>query len=129
MRSAASIRVRSADPAGLGRLPAVVLGMVVAVVTATGIGFTLSFLLRNPIAGVVGVVALSLGEQLLTAVIPDELERYGPTASGSVLVTEGGANGFSSEWFVLAGRQPRLPGARARGDRAVRAPGGVNEVP
>jgi hypothetical protein len=89
------------DPAGLGRLPAVVLGTVVAVVTATGIGFTLSFLLRNPIAGVVGVVALSLGEQLLRGVIPDDLERYGPTASGTVLVTEGGANGFSGEWFVL----------------------------
>jgi hypothetical protein len=91
------------DPAGLGRLPAVVLGTVIAVVVATGIGFTLSFLLRNQIAGVVGVVALSIGEQLMSAVIPDDLERYGPTASGSVLVTEGGANGFSSDWLVLLG--------------------------
>jgi hypothetical protein len=89
------------DPAGLGRLPAIVLGTVAAVVVATGIGFTLSFLLRNPIAGVVGVVALSLGEQLLSAVIPDDLERYGPTASGTALVVEGGASGFSGDWFLL----------------------------
>ena len=89
------------DPAGLGRLPAIVVGTIVAVVTATGIGFTLSFLLRNQIAGVVGVVALSLAEQLLSAVTPDDLERYGPTASGTALVVEAGANGFSGDWFVL----------------------------
>ena len=92
-----------AEPAGLGRVPALVIGLAVALASATAIGFTLSFLLRNPIAGVVGVVALSIGEQLLAADIPADLRQYGPTASATALVTEAGTHGFGGDWFVYLG--------------------------
>ena len=112
------------DPAGLGRLPAIVVGTIVAVVTATGIGFTLSFLLRNQIAGVVGVVALSLAEQLLSAVTPDDLERYGPTASGTALVVEAWGERLLGRLVRAAGHKPGVPRAPARSSGALRAPRG-----
>jgi hypothetical protein len=90
------------DPA-VARVPAIVLGAATAVVTAASIGYALSFVLRNQIAGIVGVVALSIGEQLLGIVVPDDLERYGPTTSGTLLVTAAGGAGFSGDWLVLFG--------------------------
>lgn len=90
-----------ADPDGLARVPAIVIGGAAAVITSAAIGFALSFVLRNQIAGIVGVVALSIGEQLLSIVIPDDLEQYGPTTSGSLLVTNAGATGFGGDWPVL----------------------------
>lgn len=91
-----------ADPDGLGRVPALVIGAAIAIVTSAAIGFAIAFVLRNQIAGLVGVIGLNFGEQILAGVIPRDIMRFAPTTSGTGLVTEAGAHGFSAEWLLYA---------------------------
>ena len=89
-----------ADPDGLGRVPALVVAAAIAIVTSAALGFAIAFVLRNQIAGLVGVIGLNFGEQILGGVIPRDIMRFAPTTSGTSLIAEAGANGFSADWLV-----------------------------
>ena len=91
------------DPTTVGRLPAILVSAVIAILVSTALGFAIAFVTRNAIAGIVGVVALNFAEGILGIVIPRDLVRYGPTNAGTTLVSEAGGAGFGAEWLPVLG--------------------------
>ena len=70
----------------LGRLPLVIGGGWWAVTTYAAIGFTVSFLARSPVAGIVAVVILYFGEQFAAAIVAADVIRFAPMTAGAQIV-------------------------------------------
>jgi hypothetical protein len=72
---------------GAGSIPVLVLAGWWAVSMEATIGFTVAFVTRSQVAGIVAVVALYFGEQFASIVVPADVMRFAPITAANTLVS------------------------------------------
>jgi hypothetical protein len=85
------------DPTTLGRLPIGLAAGWLAIVMSGAIAFAVAFAARSAVAGIVGVVALTFGEQFAALVVPADVLRNAPISASARLAAEALRGGTPGE--------------------------------